>query len=255
VALTADEAPQIDAVFVALKGVADATIYLGLLPGLADRLVALGSAYGAERLIADIVARISALTHPLMSQAAPIAANVQSLADPAPLVAAVGANLGGVARLEIPAATAVARNFVEAGVKGANDLPRVVAQHSAAEGTIDLDNVSWLLDQPDVDGDNVILGLRGAIKTEPEGKIRAALEQMPKNRRSRWDIGKALVERAAAEAIGSRLPWIEDALESRTPSRKNNATEHDEYGDALNRAVEGDPSTDAAVTQLRERLG
>ncbi len=255
VALTADETPQIDAVFAALKGVADATIYLGLLPSLADRLVALGSASGAERLIADIVARMSSLTHPLMGQTAPVAANVQSLTDPAPLVASVGANLGGVARLEIPAATAVARKFVEVGVKGANDLPRVVAQHSAAEGTIDLDNVSWLLDQPDVAGDYVILGLRGAIKTEPEAKIRAALAQMPKTRRARWDIGKALVERAAAEPVGSRLPWLEDALESRTPSRKNNTTEHDEYGDALDRAVEGDKATDEAVTQLRERLG
>jgi hypothetical protein len=255
IALTADEALQVDAVFAALKGVADATIYLELLPGLADRIVALGSTYGAERLIADIVGRMPALTHALVEQAAPVVARVQHLADPTSLVVAVGTDLGGAARAEIPAATAVAKRFVEAGVMGADDLPRVVAQHSAAEGTIDLDSVTWLLDQPGVNGDSVILGLRGAIKTEPQGKIRSALGQMSKTRRGRWDIGKTLVERAAAEAVGSRLPWLEDALESRTPSRKHNAAEHDEYEDALNRAVEGDPATDKAVTSLRERLG
>jgi len=255
VALSADEAPQIDAMFAALKGIADASTYVDLLSGLADRIAVLESGYGADRLIADITGRMSVLTYTLLERTAPVIARVQHLADSSALLAAIASNLGGAARLEVPSATAVARKFVEEGVNGAADLPPVVAQHSGAEGTIDLENVTWLLDQPGVNGDSVILGLRGAIKEAPGEKIRTALGQMSKTRRGRWDIGKALVERASAEPVGSRLPWLEDALESRTPSRKNNPTEHDEYEDALNRAVEGDPATDDVVRTLRERLG
>jgi hypothetical protein len=64
----------------------------------------------------------------------------------------------------------------------------------------------------------------------------------------------ALVERAAAEAPGSRTPWLEDALDSGVPSRKHNREAFDVYEDALNRAVDGDPASEAVARQLRERL-
>jgi hypothetical protein len=254
VAIVADEAPQFDAVFAGLQAVADAATYIGLLDGLADRALSLGSKYAAGRLIADIAGRMPSLTHDLMGSSAEVVAKIQRLADAAPVVSAAAAALGVAARLEIPAATAVAKNFVEAGVKGAHDLPRVVVEHAAAEGTIDLDNVNWLLEQSAVSGENVILGFRMAIKDAPQGKVRAVLDDLPKTRRRRRDLGKALVERAASEPSGSRVPWLEDALESGTPSRKHNRNEHDEYEDALNRAVEGDAATDQIVRRLRGKL-
>ena len=190
-----------------------------------------------------------------MERIAPVISRVQDLADPDPFMSAVATKLGGATRLEIRQATVLAKKFVAASVQGSSELPLVIAKHSAAEGTIDLDNVTWLLEQPGVDGNDVIMGFRGAIKEALEAEIQSVLGQMPKTRRARWDIGKSLVERAAAEAVGSRLPWLKDALESRTPSRRHNRGEHDEYEDALNRAVEGDPATDEVVRKLRERLG
>ncbi len=256
VAITADDPAQLDALFQALKVVADPTAYVSLMPGLSERLAALDAAEGSSRMLAAVVTRISSasLSYALLEQLASPVAVVQHLADPVPLVTAVAGVLASAPRAEIPATTSVAMGFVAAGVRGAEGLPPVVADHASAEGTMDLDNVNWLIKQPGVNADNVILGLRSAIKAEPHAKVRAAIEGMNKNRRGRWAIGKALVERAAEEPSGSRLDWLEDALASGAPSRKHNPTEHGEYEDALNRAVEGDAATDDIVRRLRNRL-
>ena len=78
---------------------------------------------------------------------------------------------------------------------------------------------------------------------------------MNANRRRRWDVGKALVERAASEAPDARGPWLYAAQASRAPSKKNERRAYDEYGAALDAAVDGAPSVDEVVRELRQQLG
>ena len=243
-----------DTTFAGLAGVVDPGTYANLLDSLADRIVALESGEAAKRALADVASRVSTFGVSTVASLAPTIAKVQDLADPAPVVNAMETALKTMGRDEIATATGAAKSFVDADVIGGDALPAVAAAHGAALATVDLTHLNWLFEQPKVNAEHVVLGLRGAIGTVPHAKVTAALAAMSKTRRRRADIGKALVERAATEPVGERLPWLVDALASGAPSSKHSRSDHDEYQDALNRAVDGDPATDDAVRELRGKL-
>ena len=251
VALDADAKVNLDLVFPKLVAITDPTTYAGLAPGLADRIAELSSADGAQRLLADITTRVTTFGATSVAGMAPSIAKVQHLAVPSAVVSAMSGLLDGVRREEIPMATAAARGFVEAGVTSADELPPVVVGHGAALGTVDLSNLGWLLSQTKVDAEQVIVGLRGAIRTEPQPAVHAALADLRGSRRKRADIGKALAERAAEEDVGDRRSWLEDAVPCHIPS---SGDARREYLAALDQAVEGDPDTEAAALELRANL-
>ena len=255
VAVPSDEPVRFDRLLAALSTVSDLDTYVALLPGLCERIVTLKSADGAAKLITDVAGRFAAMSLALAAKVAPIAAALQDLADPAAIITETEAAISRSSRIEIASATALARAFVDAGVNGASTLPIVVAAHGAANAVVDLESLDWLLDRHDVPSEDVFMGLRGAIKEEPLGRISAALDGLKTNRRRRWDIGKALVERAAVEAVGARAPWLDLALASRPPSKKNERRSYDDYEASLGTAADGDPSVDDVVRQLRQRLG
>lgn len=255
VAVTSDDPDSFDRVFAALATVSDLDTYVELLPGLGERIVVLKSADAAAKLVANVAGRIDAMPLAMAAKVAPVALAIQDLADPSAIITEVESAISRTSRSEISAATALARAFVDAGVNGASTLPTAVAAHGAANAVVDLDSLGWLLDRREVPSDDVFMGLRGTIREEPLGKVSAALDGLNANRRRRWDVGKALVERAAAEAVGTRAPWLDLALASRAPSKKNERRSYDDYEVALNAAVEGDSSVDDIVRELRQRLG
>ncbi len=255
VAVTSDDPGRFEGVFAMLAAVGDIDAYVGLLGGLGERIAVLESADAAAKLVASVAGRIGAMPLPTAGKVAAVAAAIQDLADPGPIISEIDSAISRTSRMEIAAATALAKAFVDAGVNGASTLPTVVAAHGAANAVVDLDSLGWLLDRREVPSEDVFMGLRGAIKDEPFGRISAALDGLNANRRRRWDVGKALVERAAAEAIGARAPWLDAALVSRTPSKKYERRAYDDYEAALNAAVAGDSSVDEIVRELRQHLG
>lgn len=255
VAVTSDDPARFEGVFAALAAVSDIDTYVSLLAGLGERIVVLKSADAAAKLVANVAGRIAAMPLATAAKVAPVAEAIQELAGPGPIITEVESAIRRTSRLEIAAATALAKAFVDAGVNGAPTLPTAVAAHGAANAVVDLDSVSWLLSRREVPSEDVFMGLRGSIKEEPLGRISAALDGLNANRRQRWDVGKALVERAAAEAVGARAPWLEAALPSRAPSKKHERRAYDDYEAALNTAVGGDSSVDDIVRELRQQLG
>ncbi len=255
VAVTSDDPARFDGVFAALVAVSDIDNYVALLAGLGVRIVDLKSADAAAKLVADMAGRIAAMPLATAAKVAPVAEAIQDLTDPGPVVTEIESAIARTSRVEIATATALAKAFVDAGVHGAQTLPTAVAAHGAANAVVDLDSLGWLLDRREVPSEDVFMGLRGAIKSEPFAHISAALDGLNANRRRRWDIGKALVERAAAEAVDARVPWLEAAMASRAPSKKHERRAYDDYEAALNAAVDGDSSVDNIVRELRQQLG
>ena len=251
IALDRDRKESLDLVFSKVAAISDSTIYAGLLPVLAARVVQLASREGAERVFADLAGRVNTLGATVVAGLAASVAKLQDLASPSEVVAAMSGLVGRVRREEIPMATAATRSFVEAGVTGANELPVVVSRYGAGLGAVDLGNMNWLLEQPNVSANDVIVGLRGSISTEPFAAVHAALEGMHRSRRKRADIGKALIERAASEPVGSRQPWLKDATANGVPSSPEARRE---YRDALRRASEGDPGTNEPAALLWDKL-
>jgi len=255
VAVTSDDPAGFDRVFAALDAVSDVDTYVALLGGFGERIVVLESASAAAKLVANIAGRIGAMPLATAARVAPVASGLQDLTGLEPIITEIESAISRTSRLEIAAATALAKAFVDAGVNGASTLLRALAAHGGANAVVDLDSLAWLLDRREVPSEDVFMGLRGAIKDEPFGRISAALSGLNANRRRRWDVGKALVERAADEAPGARESWLDAALASRAPSKKNERRAYDEYEAALNAAVDGDSSVDDIVRALRQQLG
>jgi hypothetical protein len=146
------------------------------------------------------------------------------------------------------------RAVVDASVRGAEDLPGVIAQHGATLGTVDLDHVDWLARQSSARKPDIRIGLVAAIRSEDPGRVLPAIDRLtPSFLRDEWQVGKALVERAADAPVGAREPWLAAAGHSKAPP-SGRREERSAYGSALDRALDGDPAVEVTIRSLREKL-
>lgn len=254
VALGDGEDGNITTVLAGLQGVADAATYPFLVEALAQHALRLGSQPLAEGLISDLAKRISTFGPPAIGSMAASLALVQELGSPEPVMTAMHAAIIAADKSDIDPLTDVVRQLVASGVTGSRGLPPEIANRGAAHGTVSLGNLRWLSEQPDTDPETTRSGFLGAIEIAPYDQVHAALEGMDGRVRRAWQIGLALVRRAAAEPVGGRLGWLDDAASSGVPSQRDHSTEREEYGQALDRALEGDDSVQDAVVRLRQKL-
>lgn len=251
IALTEDEPAQFDRVFTALKGVADADEYVAGVDAIARRVVEFGSVTGSARLMTDLAGHVATLPSPAVGRLAPVVGSVQSLADPAPVIAALNAMISASGKPEIPLVTPVTKSFIDAGVTGADALPPALAIRCAGQGTVDLDNLAWLWDHAGASAEEVQTALGAAIQTEPASRIMPALDGLNRTRRKRWGIGMSLVERASKELPGERRIWLEAAKVGNTDTSDRKGREA--FRAALDVAAAGD-AVDDIVGELRGRL-
>jgi hypothetical protein len=242
-----------DALALALAGVADQDVYVAVVGAVLPVLVELEARRAATGIVEDIAKRVPLFKDVVVSQLAPVVARLQTLTSVDPVVSAVQAIASAALIADIAAATSVIRAFVEAKVAGAAALPPALAEHGAALGTIDLDQAAWLLRQKGVRRDNVRTALVSLIRTEPASTIAPTLQTVRRGLGEGWQIGKALVERAAASPDGSRDEWLILAEPWNVPPAKGQRQNRDDYRDALDRAAQ-DPGAQATAAKLRGKL-
>lgn len=91
------------------------------------------------------------------------------------------------------------------------------------------------------------------IRTEKVITLAPALQSVRGRLDSAWQIGKALVERAAASPDGSRDDWLVQPEPWKVPPSKGQAQNRDDYRAALD-AASTDPAAQATAARLRAKL-
>jgi len=240
-----------------LAGIGDPSSYTGITNAVVPILAELGAERAAAGLMADISKRASTFTWATLGDLASVVAGLQGLSSPDPVVSALAARIGSIppsSKSEIGPATAMVLAHVEAGIQGVERLPGVVAEHGAALGTIDLDHVDWLARQSSVRKPDVRIGLIAGIRSEDPSRVLPAIGRLaPSFLRDEWQVGKALVERAADAPVGAREPWLVAAGRCKAPP-SGKTEERSNYASALDRAFDGDPTVESTVRSLREKL-
>lgn len=145
------------------------------------------------------------------------------------------------------------RALVQAKVNGAAALPPALAEHGAAVGTIDLAQAAWLARQKGVKRDDVRTALVALIKTEAASALAPTLDAVRGRLDEARQVGKALVERAAASPLGSRDEWLLLAERWKVPPGRSQRQSRDDYEAALNTAAQ-DPDVQTTEARLRGRL-
>jgi hypothetical protein len=243
-----------DAVSAALASVTDQKTYLDVLTAGVPVIVELDARRAAAGIIADISKRAATFKDESVQGLAPAVAGLQDLAPVDAVIAAIATSATSAPAAEMAGRTSVVRSFVDAKVAGAATIPLVLAQHGAAIGYIDLDQAPWLLGHG-AKIDDVRSSVAARIKTEPVAVIAPALDPLSRGRlRGAWQIGKALVERAASSPIGSRDEWLLLAENWSVPPSKGQRQNRDDYEAALSTAAADDPAAQATAARLRAKL-
>jgi hypothetical protein len=211
-----------DALTVAVAAISDAGAYVAIVEAIVPVLVDLKSERGARGLMADIAVRVPLFKDATLQQLAPVVRGIQSLTSPDPVISALQTAIGAAGVSAISETTSLARAFVDAKVAGATALPPVLAVHAAAQGTIDLAQAGWLVGQKGVKRDDVRTALISMIGSESAAVLAPALQSVQGRLSRAWQIGKALVERAAVSPDLSRDEWLVLAEDWNVPPRRGN---------------------------------
>jgi hypothetical protein len=246
-----------DAWVASLAGMSDASSYASITDGVVPILVELDAERAAAGLIADIAKRATTFKWATLVDLASVVAGVQSLSSPDPVVLALAAQIAAIppaSKSDIGPATTSVRAFVDARVQAAERLPGDIAERGATLGTVDLDHGDWLVRQSSARKPDVRTGLVAAIRSEDPGRVLSAIGRLtPSFLRDEWQVGKALVERAADAPVGAREPWLVAAGQCKAPPTSKRE-ERSDYESALDRALDGDPAVESIVRSLRQNL-
>jgi hypothetical protein len=242
-----------DSLALAAAGVADQDVYVAVVSAAVPILLELEATRAASSIIADIAKRVPVFKDAAAIELAPVVGRLQTLTSVDPVVAAVQATASSAPVAAIATVTSVVRAFVDAKVAGAAVLAPVLAEHGAALGTIDLGQATWLAKQVGVKRDHVRTALVALIKTESAVALAPTLEAVRGRLGEAWQIGKALVERAAASPDGSRDEWLLLAESWNVPPTKGQRQNRDDYAAALDVAAL-DRAAQATAAKLRGKL-
>jgi hypothetical protein len=242
-----------DALSAAVATIADASKYVAVLKAVVPVLTELEAERAAAGIIANMAARTPALKDATLSELAPVVRGMQELTPADPVIAALLTSIAAAPVSAIAETTSVVRTFVDEKVTGAAALPPALAEHAAAVGAVDLSQAGWLLGRKGVKQDDMRTALVSMVRTESAAFLGPALESVRKRLDSAWQIGKALVERAAASPDGARDEWLLLAEPWKVPPSKSQRQNRDDYRAALDTAS-SDPAAQATAARLRAKL-
>jgi hypothetical protein len=242
-----------DALSVAVATISDPDNFVAIVTAVVPVLVDLKSERGAKGVMKDIAVRVPVLKDATLEQLAAVVRGLESLTSPEPVLSAFQTAIGAAALSTIAETTSLVRAFVEAKVTGAAALPPVLAVHGAAQGRIDINQAGWMVGQKGVKRDDVRTALASMIGSEPAAVLAPALQSVRGRLGAAWQIGKALVERAAASPNGSRDEWLLLAEDWNVPPSKGQRQNRDDYRAALDTASV-DPSAQTTAARLRAKL-
>lgn len=242
-----------EALALALAGVSDQSEYVAIVDAVLPVLVDLSANGAAERIVADIAGRVPTFKEATLIDLAPVVRGLQGLAHADPVIAALLLMVSNAPFAEIHDVTSVIRAYVETGVDGSKTLPPVLSERGAALGTIDVTQAQWLLHQTGVRPADVRTSLISLVRTESAPTMMPTLAAVRSRLGRTWQIGKALVERAATSPEGSREDWLLSAEAWNVPSGVNQRQARDEYRDALDQAAE-DSTVQEIAARIRRRL-
>jgi KAP family P-loop domain len=242
-----------DALAVAAAGIEDQDVYVAVVAAVLPVLLELEAPRAASGIIADIATRVPLFKDATLGQLAPVVGGLQVLTPVDPVVSALQTAISAASAAAIAETTSLVRAFVEAKVSGAAALPAALAEHGAALGTIDLGQIAWLARQTGVKRDHVRTALVALIKTEPAATLAPTLGAVRGRLDEAWQIGKALVERAAASPDGSRDEWLVLAERWNVPPTKGQRQNRDDYAAALDTAAQ-DVVAQTTAARLRGKL-
>ena len=188
-----------DALSAAVATIADASKYVAVVGAALPVLTELKAERAAAGIAADMAVRVPVFKDATLRELAPIVRGLENLTPVDPVISALIKSIAAAPVSAIADTTSLVRGFVDAKVAGAAALLPALAEHAAAVGAVDLDQAGWLLGQK-VKRDDIRTALVSMIRTEPVSVLAPALQTVRGRLDSAEQIGKALVERAAASS-------------------------------------------------------
>lgn len=242
-----------DALTPAVATIADASTYASVVGAVVPILVELKAERAAAGIVADMAIRVPTLKDATLRELAPVVRGLEALTPVDPVVSALTTSIAAAPISAIADTTSLVRAFVDAKVAGAAALLPALAEHAAAVGAVVPDQAGWLLRQKGVKRDDVRTALVSMIRTESVSVLAPALQTVRGRLDSAWQIGKALVERAAASPDGGRDEWLVLAEPWKVPPTKGQRQNREDYRAALD-TVSSDSAAQATAARLRAKL-
>lgn len=251
--LTPGRDADADSLAAGLAAIADQDAYVAIVTAVVPVLVELAAVRAASAVVADIALRFPLFKDATLAQLAPVVRGLKGLTSTNPVLSALEAAIAAAPAASMGETTLLVRTFADAKVEGAQALPPALAVHAAALGAIDLDQARWLVGQKGVKPGDVRTAMVAMIKTEPLAVLAPALEAIRGHLKGAWQIGKALVERAAVSPDGSRDEWLVQAEHWHAPPSRGQRQSLDDYAAALDTAAQ-DPDAQTTIARLRGKL-